>query len=305
MKSIIFISGATASGKSDFVHKLIDKYFPKSSVLSVDSMQVYKYFDIGSAKPSKEEISRYRYEMIDLVEPAYNFSVKDYLNIVKDVIEDMDEPIFAVGGTGFYIDALKYGIFDEENNGYDVRRDLYKRLDSEGLDALYSELARVDRETARIIDKYNARRVVRALEVFYKTGKKFSDIKINRKPVIDFKYLAYVIDIEREVLYSNINARVETMFKNGLLDEVRGIINIGVNSNNTSMQAIGYKECYDYIVNKNMSIEELINLVQKRTRNFAKRQLTWFRRETSNYIKPDDNAIDLVAKEIELFYAQK
>ncbi len=116
MKKIVFISGATASGKSDFVHKLIDNYFNNGVIISIDSMQVYKYMDIGSAKPSYEEIKKYNYKMIDIVEPSFNFNIKDYLEIFKNVIENVDKaPIFGVGGTGFYIDSIKYGIFDETN----------------------------------------------------------------------------------------------------------------------------------------------------------------------------------------------
>lgn len=307
MKKIVFLSGATASGKSNFAHKLIDNYFSNASILSVDSMQVYKHLNIGSAKPSKEEISHYRYNMIDLVEPTYNFNIKDYLDILKNIIEFVEEPIFAVGGTGFYIDALKYGIFEEDLNNKEknkeIRKSLYERLDNEGLDSLYYELIKVDNEI--VIDRYNARRVIRALEVYYSTGEKFSCLKKKRKPLIDFEYITYIIDIDRNVLYDNINLRVNKMFDNGLLEEVTNIIDMGVTSDNTSMQAIGYKECYDYIINNNMEKKELIDLIQKRTRNFAKRQLTWFRRENHNLINTDDESLYKVAKEVEAFYSRK
>lgn len=307
MKKIIFISGATASGKSNFVHKLIDNYFNNSTTLSIDSMQVYKYMDIGSAKPSPEEIKKYNYKMIDIIEPSLNFNIKDYLDIFKNVVQNIpkeEEPIFGVGGTGFYIDSIKYGIFDETNdnkeNSIKIRKELYKKIENEGLESLYLELLKVDEESAQDIDRYNARRVVRALEVFYNTGKKFSQLKKERKRIIDLEYISYIIDIDRDMLYNNINKRVDLMFDKGLLEEVKSLINMNVDINGTSMQAIGYKECYDYIVNNSMSFEELKELIKKRTRNFAKRQLTWFRREEHRRIKPED--IDKVAREIKEFY---
>lgn len=305
MKKIIFISGATASGKSDFVHKLIDNYFDNSTILSIDSMQVYKYMNIGSAKPSLAEIKKYNYKMIDIVEPSFNFNVKDYLNIFKTVIENVpkeEEPIFGVGGTGFYIDAIKFGIFEENNdnkeNSNKIRKELYNRIEKEGLESLYLELLDIDKESAQNIDKYNARRVVRALEVFYNTGRKFSELKKERKKIADLDYISYIMDIEREELYGNINKRVDSMFEKGLLEEVKSLINMNVDINSTSMQGIGYKECYDYIVNNSMSFEELKELIKKRTRNFAKRQLTWFRREKHRKIED----IETVAKEIKEFY---
>ena len=305
MKKIVFISGATASGKSDFVHKLIDNYFNNGVIISIDSMQVYKYMDIGSAKPTSEEIKKYNYKMIDIVEPSFNFNIKDYLEIFKNVIENIDKaPIFGVGGTGFYIDSIKYGIFDETNdnkeNSIKIRKELYQRIENEGLESLYLELLKVDKESAEIIDRYNSRRVIRALEVFYNTGRKFSELKKERKKIIDLDYLSYIMDIERDTLYNNINKRVDLMFDNGLLEEVKSIIKMNVNINCTSMQAIGYKECYDYLVNNSMSFEELKEIIKKRTRNFAKRQLTWFRREEHKRIKPED--IEKVAKEIKDFY---
>ena len=307
MKKIVFISGATASGKSAFIHKLIDNYFNKATIISVDSMQVYKYMDIGSAKPTPEEIKKYNYKMIDIVEPSFNFNIKDYLDIFKNVIQNIpkeEEPIFGVGGTGFYIDSIKYGIFDETNdnkeNSIKIRKKLYEKIENEGLDSLYFELLKIDKDSAENIDRFNARRVVRALEVFYNTGKKFSELKKERKKIIDFDYISYILDLDRETIYNNINKRVDSMFDKGLLEEVKSLINMNVDIDSTSMQAIGYKECYDYLVNDSMSFEELKEIIKKRTRNFAKRQLTWFRREEHKKIKPED--IEKVEREIKEFY---
>ncbi len=262
--------------------------------------------DIGSAKPSLKEIDKYNYKMVDILEPSVNFNIKDYLYIFKDIVNNMDnKPIFGVGGTGFYIDAIKYGIFDEENDNKEssqkIRKELYERIDKYGLESLYSELLNIDREAAENIDRFNARRVVRALEVYYNTGKKFSELKKLRKPVVDLDYLSYIIDIDREKLYNNINKRVDIMFEKGLLDEVKKIIDMGIDNTYTSMQAIGYKEIYEYLINKSMSLEETIELIKKRTRNFAKRQLTWFRREEHNRI--NENDLEKTAYEIKQFYS--
>lgn len=305
MKKIVFISGATASGKSSFAHKLIDKYFNNAAIISIDSIQVYRYMDIGSAKPTKSEIDKYNYKMVDILEPNINFNIKEYLDIFKNVIESIDnKPIFGVGGTGFYIDAIKYGIFDEENdnkeNSIKIRKELYDRIDKYGLENIYSELLEIDKEAAENIDRFNSRRVVRALEVYYNTGKKFSELKKERKPVIDLEYLSYIIDIDRDILYENINKRVDIMFQNGLVDEVKKLIDMGIDNSYTSMQAIGYKEVYDYLINNSMSLEETIELIKKRTRNFAKRQLTWFRREEHTRI--NENDLDKTAETIKNFY---
>ena len=138
------------------------------------------------------------------------------------------------------------------------------------------------------------------MEVFYNTGRKFSALKKERKKIIDLNYFSYILDIDRETIYNNINKRVDLMFDKGLLEEVKSLINMNVDINSTSMQAIGYKECYDYIAGNSMTFEELKELIKKRTRNFAKRQLTWFRREEHKRIKPED--IEKVAREIKEFY---
>ena len=150
------------------------------------------------------------------------------------------------------------------------------------------------------MDRFNSRRVVRALEVYYNTGKKFSELKKQRKPIIDLEYLSYIIDIEREILYDNINKRVDIMFQNGLVDEVKKLADMGIDNSYTSMQAIGYKEVYDYLINNSMSLEETIELIKKRTRNFAKRQLTWFRRE--EHMRINENNLDKAAETIKNFY---
>jgi len=294
-KKVIFITGPTSSGKTSFVHNLIDNHFKSASVLSVDSVQVYKHLNIGTAKPTDHEIEKYHYEMINIASPLSNFNVKDFINMLPNIIETMSEPIFAVGGTGLYIDAIKHGIFDEDDDNGLTRNSLTERLDSEGLPSLYNELCTVDSETASSIDRFNSRRVVRALEVYYKTGFKFSDIKKMRKKSVEIDYIEYSISPPRETLYNNIDAKVISMFDMGFLNEVRGLAEMGVMPEHNSMQAIGYKECYEYLFNNNTNIskDSLISLVQRRTRQYAKRQVTWFKKYSNNTISIEDSSIAL------------
>ena len=295
-KKVIFITGPTSSGKSSFVHRLIDNHFMNASVLSVDSVQVYQHLNIGSAKPSDYEIDKYNYEMINIVSPLTEFNAKDFINMLPSIIDKMNEPIFAVGGTGLYIDAIKHGIFDEESDNGQARNTLTERLATEGLSSLYDELCTVDSETALSIDRFNSRRVIRALEVYYKTGIKFSDIKKMRKPTVEIDYIEYSIMPERETLYNNIDTKVISMFDKGLLNEVRTLASMGVTPEHSSMQAIGYKECYEYLFNNNTNItkDNLISSIQRRTRQYAKRQLTWFKKYSPNSINIEDNNNSIV-----------
>lgn len=295
MKKVIFITGPTSSGKTSFVHNLIDNHFKSASVLSVDSVQVYKHLNIGTAKPSPQEIEKYNYEMINVASPLSDFNVKDFINMLPNIIEAMSEPIFAVGGTGLYVDAIKHGIFDEDDDNGVIRKALTERLDTEGLGSLYNELCTIDPETSSSIDRFNSRRVARALEVYYKTGFKFSDIKKMRRKSVEIDYIEYSINPNRETLYNNIDAKVISMFDAGLLNEVRSLASMGVMPEHSSMQAIGYKECYEYLFNNNTNIskDDLISSIQRRTRQYAKRQVTWFKKYSSNTIDIEDCSIAL------------
>ncbi len=304
MHKIIFISGPTASGKSEFVHKIIDKYFYKASILSVDSIQIYKMLTIGSAKPAKYIQEKYRYNLIDFVDPRVNFSVSDYINNCANVIPNMEGIIFAVGGTGLYFDGLKYGLFYEEDDGGVCRQKLYNDYQKHGHDYMLGILKDIDIASYNTVDLQNIRRVIRAIEVYYKTGNKFSDMKKLRKQSIPIQYLHYNIDKDRNTLYNDINLRVDNMLASGLIDEVASIIDYGVKIENTSLQAIGYKECYDYIVGKNISYNELSYNIKINTRHFAKRQISWFKRyDDIVQIQTDnDNSIKKMLEEINTFY---
>lgn len=302
MKKVVFITGSTSSGKSSFAHKLIDEYFNNSTVVSVDSMQVYKYLDIGSAKPSKDEIKKYNYKMINIVSPLDRFSVKDYSQeFAKYINNKPNDIIFAVGGTGLYVEALKHGIFDEIDDNGKTRESLSKELEEHGLNYLFEKLKKIDLETAKIIDRHNSRRVIRALEVYYKTGEKFSNMKNMRKKYANIDYIEFTLNPCREKLYNNIDKNVIKMFDTGLLEEVENLMEMGVNLTHTSMQAIGYKECYEYLVHKTMNKPDLISLIQKKTRHYAKRQITWFKKNSSNFIDLEQVNIESLVNEINNF----
>lgn len=297
----VFIVGATASGKTAFAHTLIDRFFPRARVISADSMQVYIGMDIGSAKPSKEEIARYRYAMIDCVPPTENFSVARYLTDSAPVLSEGRDPLFIVGGTGLYVRALKHGLFDEPDDDGAIRTALYARAETEGLRALYNELSERDPESARVIPETNARRVIRALETCLKTNAPFSAMQKKRAPLVPLRHITFALRIDRETLYARIDKRTERMFAEGLIDETKSLIKQGVSARHRAMQGIGYKETARYL-NNEIDYDALIPTVKLHTRRYAKRQETWFRKEDAQWISPE--TIEETAGRIERFFLE-
>lgn len=300
MKKVVFIAGPTAAGKSGFAHTLIDKYFPDASIVSADAFQVYKGLNVGTAKPSLEEILKYRYSLVDFISPNTPYSVSNYYIDALSIIEKIKEPIFVVGGTGLYIRTLKEGVFDEVDDGGKTRIMLEKRLEEEGLASLVKSLKECDEESFLSIDTQNPRRVIRALEVCIKCGVAFSKARtLRKKPPI--KHKTYIIDIPRNILYEKINQRVVSMFENSLVKEVEGLLKNGVDKSANSLQAIGYKEVVCYL-EKEISLDEAISMVKQNTRHFAKRQITWFKKEEGRWISKDD--LESVASQIKEFYEE-
>ena len=304
MKKIIIISGPTAVGKTNISINLAKRI--NGEIISADSMQVYKGMDIGSAKITKEEMCGIEHHLIDILEPHENFDVSIFQKLAKDAIEEIASrgkvPII-VGGTAFYIQALLYGIdFTEENHDTSFR----EYLNGKSEDELYDCLKRVDPEYAVTTHKNNKKRVVRALEYNHFTGKKFSDYnkeQANREAQYLYKY--FVLDDERELIYSNINKRVDIMINQGLLKEIRRLEELNLPDNCNSKQGIGYKEMYMYLRGE-CTLEDAVELIKKNTRHFAKRQLTWLRHEDdtifinkSKYQHNDDEIISFMIKEYE------
>lgn len=276
MKKIIIISGPTAVGKTNISIKLAQLL--NGEIISADSIQVYKGLDIGSAKITSDEMQNVKHYLIDCLEPNENFNVQIFQKMANEAIDEITAkgkvPII-VGGTAFYIQALLYGIdFTEEEHDNAYRNE----LDKQSEDVLYEQLIKVDPEYASSVHKNNKKRVIRALEYNYFTGRKFSEYnseQSEKEAVYEFCY--FVLDDNRENIYSNIDKRVDIMADNGLLEEVQNLYNRGFRDCN-AMTGIGYKEIVGYLKGE-YSIEEAYELIKKNTRHFAKRQLTWLRRE--------------------------
>ena len=280
------IAGATASGKTAAAISLAKQL--DGEVISADSMQIYKHMNIGTAKPTAEEMDGIPHHLLDVADPAGYFSVADYTKLATEAIRDIfsrgKTPILA-GGTGFYINAVLYGTqFAETENGQhekdnQLREEYTKLAAQKGAEYLHKKLQAVDPAYALAVHPNNVKKVARALSFCETTGKLFSAHNASQKlaaPQYEFDFR--LISMPREILYDRINKRVVTMWDAGLPDEVRGLLSRGYSPTLTSMQGIGYKETIPY-VNGIQSKEETIAQIQQATRNYAKRQETWFRHQ--------------------------
>ena len=278
---VIVIVGPTASGKTDLSIQLAKKL--NGEIVSADSMQIYKKMSIGTAKPTEEEMQGIKHHMIDIIEPNEEFNVAKYKNMAEEKIEEIlkkgKQPII-VGGTGLYIDTLVNGIeFKEIENDFEYREKMEKLAEEKGIDWLYEELKKVDIEAAQNIEKNNVRRVIRALEIYKVTGKTKTQLDRESIKGTKYNYIVFGLLWDREELYNRINLRVDIMFKQGLLEEVKSLIN-NEGFSKTALQGLGYKEVVEYIEEK-ISYEEMIEKIKMETRRYAKRQMTWFKRNTN------------------------
>lgn len=256
-------------------------------------MQIYKYMDIGSAKISKEEMEGIPHHLIDIIDPKVQFSVSEYKQKCLEVMEEIYSrgklPIL-VGGTGLYIDSVTCNMsFTESEKDEEYRSYLWNLAEKEGNDKLHSMLKDIDNESYNSIHPNNRKRVIRALEVYKLTGKPFSSFKEdNKKYDVPYNIFYYVLNMDRAKLYERINKRVDIMMKKGLIEEVKKLMNMGLTSNMQSMQGIGYKEIM-YYLNGDISLEQAEEMIKQGTRNYAKRQLTWFRKDPrAVFIDKDD-----------------
>jgi tRNA dimethylallyltransferase len=279
INKVLFIIGPTAVGKSKLAIELAKKL--NGEIISADSMQVYIGMDIGTAKPSREELEEIPHHLINLIAPDKPWSVSDFVNNAKSLIDDIAKkgklPI-VVGGTGLYLNALIEGYsFPEIGRDDEVRKRLEGEAKSYGSLHLYEKLKKIDPDSAANIHYNDAKRIIRALEVHELTGQPMSTFRTKNEENIDFKPVIIGLDMERHELYKKIEARVDDMLAKGLIDEVKSLIKEGYDPKLTSMQAIGYKEVAEHLHGK-YTYDELVNILKQNTRNFAKRQMTWFRR---------------------------
>lgn len=275
MKKLLFIVGPTASGKSDFAVQVAKML--KTDVISSDSMQIYKDMTVGTAKITPEEEQGVTHHLIDFVNPKDSFSVAEYrekaLPIIDELLKNGKTPIIS-GGTGLYVNGILYPMnFSDTSKDDKLRKSLENEYDEKGADFMHEKLAALDEKSALKIHKNDKKRVVRALEINLTHGNR--DENDMKKPSYEYEMIG-LSGGDRAALYDRINKRVDKMFENGLVDEVKSLIKLGVSFDCQSMQAIGYKEFkgfFDGILSEN----DLKELIKKDTRNYAKRQLTWFR----------------------------
>ena len=302
---ILVLAGPTAVGKTELSIRLAKAL--NGEIVSTDSMQIYKGMDIGSAKITEEEMQGVKHHMLDVVEPDKAFSVADYKDMaekaIKDILSRGKLPILT-GGTGLYINALTCNMnFTESEKDDEYRDELSKLMDEEGPEYVHNMLKEIDPISYEAIHQNNRKRVIRALEVYKLTGKPFSSYNAGDdlyKSKYDVHY--YVLNMDRAKLYERINKRVEIMYEKGLLDECIKLKKLGYTSSMQSMQGIGYKEVLLYLDGL-ITLEESMDMVKQGSRNYAKRQLTWFRKDPRAVFlnkdeMSDDEILDKIVNDI-------
>ena len=276
---VIVICGPTASGKTALSIELAKKI--NGEIVSADSMQIYKDMNIGTAKPTKQEMGEIKHYLLDFVSPEDRYSVAQYKQdakkAIKEIINKGKTPII-VGGTGLYVDSLIYEIeYNDIKLDEEYRKKLEKIAEEQGLEELYKKAVEIDPEAMKKISQNDKKRIMRVLEIYHSTGKtKTEQEKESRKNPVEYDYRVFAINWDREILYQRINKRVDIMVEQGLIEEVKEILN-KYDKFPTAMQGLGYKEVVDYL-NGIYTKEEMIEKIKLETRRYAKRQLTWFRK---------------------------
>ena len=280
-KPLIVLTGPTAVGKTALSIQLARRI--GGEIISADSMQVYRHMDIGTAKIRLEEMDGVPHHLIDILEPTEDFNVVRFQALARAAAEDIYSrgkiPIVA-GGTGFYIQALLNDIdFTQIDENTQFREEMERLAAEQGAEVLHERLRAVDPESAEAIHENNVKRVIRALEYYEQTGEKISaHNEAERAKTSPYHFFYYVLNTDRAVLYERIEKRIDEMMEEGLVEEVRQLQAMGCRRDSVAMQGLGYKEILAYL-NGEMSLETAVNILKRDTRHFAKRQLTWFRRE--------------------------
>ena len=275
---LIILTGPTAVGKTDLsiqLAKAVD-----AEIVSADSMQIYKYMDIGSAKVTEEEMQGVKHYLVDEIEPDMPFSVSEYKRMAEEYIDEISsrgKNVIVTGGTGLYLNSLIYDMdFGKSDANQELREELNKELEENGPAYMYEKLVSVDKEAAERIHPNNTKRVIRAIEVAM-SGEKMNDFSKDLRYNKKYRPIIIVLNRDRQALYDRINLRVDIMLKNGLIEEVKGLLEKGYTKDMISMQGIGYKEIIKYFDGE-YTLDEAIEIIKRDSRRYAKRQLTWFRR---------------------------
>lgn len=278
MTPLIILTGPTAVGKTDLsiqLAKAVD-----AEIVSADSMQIYKYMDIGSAKVTEEEMQGVKHYLVDEIEPDMPFSVSEYKRMAEEYIDEIfsrGKNVIVTGGTGLYLNSLIYDMdFGKSDANQELRDKLNKELEENGPAYMYEKLVSLDKDAAERIHPNNTKRVIRAIEVAM-SGEKMNDFSKDLRYNKKYRPIIIVLNRDRQALYDRINLRVDIMLKNGLIEEVKGLLEKGYTKDMISMQGIGYKEIIKYFDGE-YTLEEAIEIIKRDSRRYAKRQLTWFRR---------------------------
>ena len=287
-KYLIVVSGPTGIGKTALSLDIAKQY--NAEIISCDSRQFYKEMSIGTAVPTSEELAQVKHHFIQNISIAKPYSVGKFERDALEKIEDLHKTsnvVVMVGGSGLYVDAVCRGLDDFPTVPKEIRDDLNKRCKTEGIEVLEKELQQIDPDYHTIVDKSNPHRIIRALEIFKASGKTFTSFRIRQQQKRNFKTVKVILNRDREELYQRINKRVDLMLEEGLLEEVKSVYPF---KENNALQTVGYKELFAHIDGE-ISLEFAIEEIKKNTRRYAKRQMTWFRRDPDTlFFNPEDKA---------------
>ena len=298
----IIIGGPTAIGKTKIGIRIAKEF--GGEIINADSRQIYKEFDIGTGKPTENEFREVRHHLFSFLDGNLRFSAYEYMekasSLILELISNKKVPV-VVGGTGLYIHSLLYGLFIEGERDENLRNKIRKEGDEKGWDFLYEKLSETDPEYAEKIDKNDKIRIVRALEVYYKTGKTLTEnFRTTVSPLKEIYPIKIFINEKRKILYDKINKRVEKMFEEGLTEEVKALLTKGYNEESPAFQSIGYRYALMYIRGE-LDKEKAVELMQRDTRHYAKRQIVWFKKERGfQHFNPEDTdkIIEYIKREI-------
>jgi tRNA dimethylallyltransferase len=289
MKKIIIITGPTATGKSELAFNLANLI--ETDIISADSRQIYKYLDIGTAKPLKKTLEKVKHHLLNIITPDMKYSAGTFVEDAEKIIDSNEQPLIVCGGTGFYIRALTDWSL---NLPYDesVKNKVEEECEAVGIEEMYNKLQKLDAEEAEKIEPNNKLRILRMLEIIYITNKKVSELK-NGFVKNKYNYLKICVMPPRNEIYNNINCRVDKMISDGLIEETNNILGLGFTDNCPGLNTIGYKEIINYLNNK-YSLDEAIYKIKLNTRHYAKRQITWFKKEPN--LKYFENNFESIKK---------